>query len=140
MKQFYDLGDFLLERNPLAFKDAKSHIMYFETYREAYYELLLRLYKAGPKYVDLVLFVMDTYGMTKSDAERWVGRWRSLGVNTQEVLINWYKVEGADLSEDKRLIEKIAKCLHTLVESKFNRDMFMSAWDEFICHLNKIQK
>lgn len=140
MKDYFDLGEFLEARNPLAFKDSKQKIMFFETYKEAYLELLERLYKAGPKYIDLVLFVINTYGMSKPDAERWVGRWKSLGVNSEQVLLNWYDIEGADLNVDRELVAKIAKCLHTLVESKFNSDMFLAAWNEFIEKLNMLPK
>lgn len=122
-----DLGDFLEQYNPLAFKDASGKIMYFKTYVEAYEELLNRIYKAGPYMVDAVLFCTDTYGMKLQDAQRFVNSWqRYVGVENQFFLIDW-KTGGSTRDSD---LEKFARGLHLLTETKFNKDMFLYALDK----------
>lgn len=130
------LSDFLEERNPLSFKDAKGKIMYFRDYESAYYEFFQRIFEAGPKYVDMVLFCMDTYGMTKSDAERFVSRWRCFGITEDAILTNWWF--GDNQLERKRLIDclqGVAQGLHMLAGTKFKKDMFLGAFSRFESNL-----
>lgn len=122
-----DLGEFLELYNPLAFKDARGNIMYFKTYVEAYEELFDRLYKAGPYMIDAVVFCMDNYGMKIQDAQRFVNSWqRYIDVQKQYFLIDW-KTGG---KERDLQLEKFARGLHLLLESKFNKDMFLCALDK----------
>lgn len=122
-----DLGEFLEQYNPLAFKDASGKIMYFKTYVEAYCELLDRLYKAGPYMVDAVLFCMNNYNMKIQDAQRFVNSWqRYVGAENQFFMIDW-KTGGSE--RDKQL-ETFARGLHLLAETKFNKDMFLFALEK----------
>lgn len=139
-ENYLDLGDFLVARNPLAFKDEKNTIMYFQTYKEAYEEMLERLYKAGPVYVDLVLFAMDTYGMEKKDAEQFVRKFWSIGLKEQELLLNWQSEAPSERARLREQLAKVAKGLHMLVESKFQSDMFLAAFDAFMVKLNYQKK
>lgn len=137
-KEIVSLADYLEQRNPLAFKDSKGHIMYFKDYDGAYYEMMGRVFMAGPKYVDLVLLCMDIYGMSKSDSERLVSRWRCFGVYDDSVLTNWKF--GDDSREESRLretLKQIAQGLHTVAGTKFNNDMFLSAFYRFTKQKNK---
>lgn len=123
-----DIGEFLELYNPLAFKDARGHIMYFKTYEDAYLEMLERVYKAGPKMVDAVLFCMNTYGMKLQEAQRFVNSWqRYCGFKDQFMLLDW-KTGGAERDKD---LESFAKGLHMLVEAHFNKAMFLSALSKF---------
>ena len=132
----FDLGEFLIQYNPLAFKDARGNIMYFRTYAEAYEEMLDRIYKAGPYMVDAVLFCMNTYGMKIQDAQRFVNSWqRYVGANEQFFMIDW-KTGGADRD---RQLEQFARGLHLLAETKFNKDMFLCALDKMKVKL-KVEK
>lgn len=132
MKQFYiDLEEFLVQRNPLAFKDDKGNVMYFKTYMEAYYEMIHRVYLSGPKYVDLVLLCVKTYGMEKNDAERFVKKWRCYGVNEDFMLLNWNIKDDGDRRMLTDSLRKIAQGLHMLVGAKFNNDMFLFACDRY---------
>lgn len=122
-----DIGDFLERYNPLAFKDARGNIMYFKTYEEAYCELLDRLYLAGPYMIDAVLFCVNTYGMSNVDAQRFVNSWqRHVGAEEQFFMIDW-KTGGRKRDMD---LETFARGLHLLAETKFNKDMFLSALDK----------
>lgn len=131
-KEFIDLGDFLEQRNPLAFKDEHKHIMYFKDYEAAYLEMMKRVFEAGPKMVDLVLLCMETYDMHKADAERFVARWHCFGISEDTVLTNWNF--GDDAGEQSRLIQTlrcIAQGMHSLACTKFNNDMFLSAFYKY---------
>ena len=50
-----DVAEFVEKYNPFGFKDDKGAFMIFKDYDAAYFELLTRLYNAGPKYIDMIL-------------------------------------------------------------------------------------
>lgn len=127
IKVGFDLGDFLEQYNPLAFKDARGNIMYFKSYSDAYVELLDRIYLAGPHMVDAVLFCINNYGMAIADAARFVNGWqRYVGAKEQFFMIDW-QTGG---KERDRQLEIFARGLHLLTETKFNKDMFLDALEK----------
>lgn len=130
--KYLDLGEFLESCNPLAFKKKDGSICYFRSYEDAYLEFLKRLYEAGPRYVDLVLFVMNEYGMTKAEGERFVKTWWSLGVRQDFVLTQWQ----VECEGDEHILRndtmQICQGLHTLAETKFQKDMYYSAFDKYL--------
>lgn len=131
--QARDIAELVELYNPFGFKDPKGRIMVFRTYDEAYYELLERVYKAGPTMVDLVLFVVDNLGMSLQEAKKFVYLWKGYcGVKDTLFLFDW-KNGGKD--RDKQL-EQIARGMHILSETKFNNDMFLSALNRFKTTLN----
>lgn len=115
--------------NPMVLRDEKGVIMTFADYSECYFELIKRLYGTGGHYVDFVLFVVETWGMPEVDAVRFVRTWHSLVDFTKEgfVVVDW-KHGG---KERDKMIEGVVKCCHTLAETKFDRDMFLSALNKF---------
>lgn len=126
--QAKDISDVIEQYNPFAFKDAKNRIMIFKTYREAYFELLERIYKAGPLMVDAVVFCVDNFGMEFRDAVRFVNLWYSVtGRRDHEYLFNWTVP-----AEAEQMAERFAKGMHTISETKFNKDLFKAAFDSFI--------
>lgn len=131
-KDVFKANDFaeLMERyNPLAFKDEEGKIMLFKSYQEAYTELLNRLYKAGPKLIDVVVFAVDTWGMTLSDAQRFVASWRTNGFRKNELyLIDW-ETGGVERDQD---LEQIARGCHLITETTFNKDMFKYSLMKFL--------
>lgn len=135
-----DLGEFLKQRNPLALKDKKGQIMVFDTYKEAYEEFFWRIYQSGPYYVDLVLLSMEIYGMTKPYAEKWVRTFWALGIRQDVVLLDWGKDKEDKLRCLRMNLEQICICFHTLVGSKFQRDMFLAAFNDFMFNLNTKKK
>lgn len=119
-----DIATFIEQYNPLALKDAKGTVMYFKTYADCYEELLDRLYKSGPYMIDCVVFCMDTYGMKIQDAKRFVNSWqRYVDISEDFVLIDWLS---GGKTRDQQL-EKVARALHLLTETKFQKDMFLYA-------------
>lgn len=135
-----DIGDFLEQYNPLAFKDDKGRIMSFASYSEAYVEMLRRVWKAGPKYVDLVLFCVDNYQMPFQDAVRFVRSWRSVGITRDELLTDWRLDPNRDNVALIKDLEKVARGLHMLVECKFQKDSFLDAYDKFMSRFPKLRK
>lgn len=126
--QIDDLATLIEEYNPFAFKNGRNTIMVFRTYEEAYYELLNRIYKAGPIMVDAVLFAVDTWGMSVADGQRFVELWKNVtGIKDQFFLFDWK--HGGKERDD--LLERFAKGCHLLSETRFNKDMFLSALSRF---------
>lgn len=131
--QARDIAELVERYNPFGFKDAKGCIMVFKTYDEAYYELISRVYNAGPLMVDSVLFVVDNLGMNLADAKRFIATWKGYcGVTDSLFLFDW-KNGGKD--RDLKL-EQFAKGMHLISETKFNKDMFLHALDRFKCSIN----
>lgn len=123
-----DIAEVVEKYNPFGFKTAKGAICIFKTYDEAYYELIERIYKAGPKMVDAVLFCMDNVGMTLQDAQRFVGSWKMVvGQKECEFFFDW---ETGGRDRDTQL-ERFAKGMHLISETKFNKDMFNNALTRF---------
>lgn len=126
--QVSDIAELVELYNPFGFKDAKGRIMVFRTYDEAYYELLERIYKAGPKMVDAVLFAVDTWGMPLADAQRFVGSWKMVcGQKEPEFFFDW-ETGGRDRDTS---LERFARGMHLISETKFNSDMFKNALERF---------
>lgn len=124
--QVNDIAELVERYNPFGFKDAKGRIMVFRTYDEAYFELMDRIYKAGPVMVDAVLFCVDNLGMSHIEATRFVALWAPVtGQKSSEFFFDW-KAGGYYLEHP---LEAFAKGMHTLSETKFNKDMFLSAFD-----------
>lgn len=128
--QINDLSDVILVYNPFCLKNDKGTLMVFETYEEAYVELLRRLYKAGPTAVDPVVFLCDNLGMANMDAVDFVKSWgRKYRETTQLFLFDW--------SEDNRETDYYARefcwCMHQLSETQFNEAMFNNA----LCRIKK---
>ena len=122
-----DIAQFIELYNPLAFKDTSGSIMYFKTYADCYKELLERIYKSGPYLIDCVVFCMDNYGMKIQDAKRFVNSWqRYVGLGEDFVLIDW---KNGGKARDVQL-EQVARALHLLSETKFQKDMFLFALSE----------
>lgn len=123
-----DLAELVEKYNPFGFKDEKNDLMIFKDYDAAYYELLNRLYKAGPTYIDLILFCHDNWGMKPVDASRFVNLWhRSCGITSETLLIDW-QYGGA---ERDSILQRLAKAAHLITETKFNNDMFLNALNRF---------
>ena len=120
-----DIAELVEQYNPFGFKDAKGHIMVFKTYEEAYLELIDRIFKAGPRMVDAVVFCIDNLGMKLVDAQRFVGLWKAVtGQDGAEFFFIWDSTEKADLAQP---LERFARGMHLLSETKFNQDMFNAA-------------
>lgn len=128
-----DIAELVELYNPFGFKDERGRIMVFRTYDEAYYELILRVYKAGPIMVDAILFIVDNLGMSLTEAKRFFGTWSGyIGVNDPVFLFDW---KNGGKGRDTQL-EKIARGMHLISETKFNADMFRNALDRFKSTLN----
>lgn len=121
-----DLAELIEVYNPFGFKTPDRVIMMFPTYEECYGELLDRLYLQFPRYVDLVLFCVDNLDMSNMDAVRFIKSWRSFCIDEQ-FMIDW---KGGGTERDSQL-EKVARGMHTLSGTKFNKDMFKMALEKF---------
>lgn len=120
----------LIERyNPFAFKDEKNRIEMYETYEKAYYELFRRIYAAGPKMVDAVVFCVDTWGMTLADAQRFVALWRPMMRKKDELFQFDWKDGGTERDRD---LEVFARGCHLISETRFNKDMFSYALERWL--------
>lgn len=128
-----DIAELVERYNPFGFKDERSRIMVFRTYDEAYYELISRVYKAGPIMVDIDLFLVDNLGMTLAEAKKFFALWRGCSGATDPIFLFDWQNGGKD--RDQKL-EQICKGMHLLSETKFNRDMFLSALNRFKSTLN----
>ena len=100
----------------------------FKDYDAAYFELLTRLYNAGPKYIDMILFCHDNWGMKPVDGSRFVNLCRrACGLPGETLLIDWKDGgAGRDL-----LLQTLAKGAHLITETKFNTSMFLNALNRF---------
>ena len=130
-----DLAELIEVYNPFGFKTPNRVIMIFPTYEECYMEMLNRMYQSFPRYVDLVLFCVDNLDMPHLDAERFIRGWRSLSVGA-EFLIDWK--EGG--KERDHILENVARGLHTISGTTFNKDMFYMALEKFKIQNNLIFK
>lgn len=113
------------EHNPFCFKDSRGKLCYFETYREAYLDLLERLRLAFHEgYIDSVLFLHDQYGLKDADAEFEVTRWKNRG-HQEPVLVEWndplYIME----------LRELCQYLHSFTETSFKEDLFKLAYLDF---------
>lgn len=132
--QARDIADFIENYNPFGFKDKRGGLMCFDTYEKAYLELFERIYKAGPKMVDAVLFVCDNLGMSIQDAQRFVCLWKPVsGQSDDEYFFSWTNEDGC-LNQN---LERFAKGIHLISETKFNKDMFLMAVEKFKIKLAK---
>ncbi len=123
-----DIAEFIENYNPFGFKDKNGCLMCFDTYEKAYLELFERIYNAGPKMVDAVLFVCDNLGMRIADAQRFVALWKPVtGQADDEYFFSWTDEDGCLL----RSLENFARGMHLISETKFNKDMFLSAVEKF---------
>ena len=123
-----DVAEFIEKYNPFGFKDEKGAFMIFKDYDAAYFELLTRLYNAGPKYIDMILFCHDNWGMKPVDGSRFVNLCRrACGLPGETLLIDW-KDGGAGRD---RLLQTLAKGAHLITETKFNTSMFLNALNRF---------
>lgn len=128
-----DMAELVEQYNPFGFKDPRGRIMVFRTYDEAYYELISRIYKAGPLMVDATLFVVDNLGMTLTDAKKFVATWRGyVGVTDPLFFIDWKR---GGKERDKQ-IEQFARGMHLISETSFNADMFRNALERFKMTIN----
>lgn len=128
-----DIAELVELYNPFGFKDAKGRIMVFRTYEDAYSELLMRIYKAGPIMVDAVLFCSEQLGMTLSESKKFVALWRGYcGVADPQFLFDW---QHGGKDRDMKL-EQFARGMHLLSETKLNKDMFLSALNRFKQSIN----
>lgn len=128
-----DLSELIEQYNPFGFKDENSRIMVFRTYDEAYYELITRIYNAGPIMVDAELFMYENLGMNLSDAKRFVATWKGyVGISDYIFLFDW-KNGG---KERDRQLERFARGMHLISETKFNGDMFRNALERFKLTIN----
>lgn len=131
-----DITELIEQYNPFAFKDGKGRIMAFPSYNQAYYELFSRLYKAGPKMVDAVLFAIDTWGMSLQDAQRFIASWKMVvGQESSDFFFDW---QHGGAERDKTL-ERFAKGMHLISETKFNSDMFRDALTRFKISIGVIE-
>lgn len=129
------LEDFVLKHNPFVFRDENGDLMFFKTYEDLYYETLERLFKAGPYFIDMVLFVKDNVGMSFTDSKRFVNSWRSFGLRDDCYLFDWRGTDGVGFA--KRDCREVLIGLHGLSETKFNESMYLSAFDRFVSGLTK---
>lgn len=123
------MAEMLEVYNPMVLRDEKGVIMSFADYSECYFELIKRFYGVGGPYVDLVLFVVETWGLSEVDAVRFVRTWHSLVDFPKEgfVVVDW--MNGG--KERDKMIEGVVNCCHTLTKTKFDRNMFLSALNKF---------
>lgn len=129
-----DFADFIEKYDPFGFKDKDGSFMCFDTYEKAYLELFERIYKAGPKMVDAVLFVCDNLGMRIADAQRFVALWKPVcGQSEDEFFFSWTNEDGCLYTN----LERFARGMHLVTETKFNKDMFLSAVEKFKIKLIK---
>lgn len=118
----------ILLYNPFVFKDQSGRFMMFPTLEDSYYELLQRIYDAGPTMVDVIVFFVDTYGMPYVEAQNYVRGWLSvIGMKEAVFLFDW-KNGGKQRDAD---LEKFARGMHLMSETKFNKDMFLGALAKF---------
>ena len=128
-----DLCQLVEDYNPFVLKDEKGRILLFNTYEKAYYELLKRVYKAGPILFDAVLFCKKQLNMPFSDARKFVSSWtRYIKSDEGIFLIDW-KDGGR---ERDIMLETIVRGMHMVSETRFNSDMFKSALTNFKSIIN----
>lgn len=125
------IEDFVMKINPFVLRNEKDELINFSSDEALYKETLERLYKAGPYYVDMVLFCKDTIGLSFSDSKRFVDSWvRFRRRKDQFYLFDWRSLEG----RKQALLDctEIMIGLHSLSETKFNHSAFSSAFSEFV--------
>lgn len=132
-----DNGDWmqaLADYDPFCFKKADGRFLMCKTYEEAYVELLSRLMEQCPAgYIDIVVFLVDNCSMKYNFALTYIPQFEKLGCNVKNdrdwdgvVVVDWKKVEEYELA-----LECIARGMHLLLGTEFNRDMFKSALTRF---------
>lgn len=129
-----DFARALAEYNPFCFKKNDGHFLMFKDYEEVYVALLDRLFEQFPGgYIDLCVFCVDNCSMKFTFAQNYLPQWEALGCNPShvegwagEVLVSWKA-----LDDYGYLLENIAKGLHLILGTTFNRDMFMGALNRF---------
>lgn len=128
-----DIAELIENYNPFGFKDSKQRIMVFRDYEAAYIELIDRLYQAGPMMVDAVLFLKDNLGMPIIEAQDFVRLWKFVvGQKEDDFFFDWKK-GGYYLDAP---LERFAKGMHLLSETRFNKDMFKSALEKIKAKYN----
>lgn len=122
-----NIEEFFDQYNPLALKSEKGKILFFKEYRDCYYTFLLMLKERYPKgYVDVVHMFVG-FGYLKSyDAERHINCCRALGLQ-QEMLVNW-----EDADSVKSQLEIICRSIQDLIETPFQKDMFLAAVNKYL--------
>lgn len=125
-----DFGSIMSKYNPLGFKEKNGEISTFADYRAAYVEMLDRLFMLFPKgYVDVDLFVVETYGVRLSDSWQLLGNFVDVGLIKRYddelpaalFLMRW------DVKSEYFKMEQFATALHFLTGTTFNRSMFLEA-------------
>lgn len=127
-----EIEEFFDQYNALALKSERGKVLFFKEYRDCYYTFFSMLKNRYPKgYIDMVhLFVGFGY-MSRADAERHVNCCRPLGLD-EEMFVNWEEAEDV-----RKCLEIIVKSIHNLLETSFNKDMFLSAVNKFL-YENKV--
>lgn len=133
MNEFIEL---MKEHNPFVFKNEKGKPCVFKTYSDAYYEMCERIYKQAPRgYLDCVLFLVDNCGMVKNQAEGFLENFVKLGALSKDdeglCMIYW-----SDKVQSEQILERIAKSLHWIIETEYNRSMFLDGLMRFRYNYN----
>lgn len=119
--------EFFDQYNPLALKSEKGKVLFFKEYRDCYYTFLIMLKDRYPRgYIDMVHMLVGFGYLKNYDAERHIACCKPLGLE-EEMLVNWEDAESV-----KTQLEIICKSIQNLVETPFQRDMFLAAVNKYL--------
>lgn len=122
------MQDWLDRYNPFLLKGDDGVIMSFNNKSDMYQDIITRMYKAYPGgYIDMVLFLKDTYEMGDREAEDEVKRWERRGFKNPQ-MVQWRPMEKCD----KLALSEMVWWLSDYVETKFDAPQFELAVENFI--------
>lgn len=132
----------LLEQvNPFAIKEPNGKIKVYKDYAAAYLDVMSRMYADSPRgYLDIPLFLTRHCGMELKQAKDFMENFYRSGALNKGDSVSEVDVALIDWSDYQFLLHYLPKFfsgLHWILETKFQKDMFLLALQRF-CLKNKI--
>lgn len=131
----------LMEKyNPLAFREPDGKVASYKDYAAAYEDCIEKAHAESLRgYFDVPLFLMHHCAMDRRSAEDYVPNFIRAGVLERDVcgavgvtLIDW-----SDYKYLRAFFERFLTGMHSLIETKFDKAMFLQALNHF-CMKNDI--